>query len=147
MERQSKKATTVRRRARGRNLNLLFTLLGVIAAYVGWRLISPEIAAYEIKGTMKVVCNEYMRNVFYNEKPQTWEKKWSRRVRSLGIPMNKNQYRFKVLDGCNTKKCSCDAEAVFQLKTPWVGLDQFFDIPPRVTTHRNKLHVDYRAVY
>lgn len=136
-----------RRRARGQKINLAIFFLVVVVGYVVWRLTAPEIIAYQVTGIMKVVCNEYMRQTFFNH-PKAWERTWQSRVRKIGISqMGKQQYKFTVSDPCTGKQCSCDAEAVFELTTPWVFLEDFIDIKPRRTVHRKKQHVDYRAYY
>jgi hypothetical protein len=136
------------RRANGRKLNILYALIASIVLYVVWVLLTPEMIAYQAGGVLKVTCTTAMRETFYRSKKTTWEKSWVRRAHSLGIrKMDPEQYEFTISEPCTMKTCSCEAETVFQLITPWIWLDQIIDIEPRTTTHRKSTSVDYRAEY
>jgi hypothetical protein len=138
------------RRANGRRLNIVYTLIGVIGLYVGWVLLTPEITAYEVGGILKVACNNYIRENAYRSDETTWHKQFLRRVRSAGVKgVNEDQYEFELSERCSLRKgCSCDAEMVFELVTPWPVLGDYVDaFQPRHTVHRKKIHVDYRVNY
>lgn len=136
-------------RAHGRNINLLLIVLAMVAAYVGWTLLQPQLVAYELKGAMKVICNSKIRETLWqlDDSKMKWKREWQSRHRRIVGPLHDDQWEFKISNPCARKDCSCTAEAIFERETHWQLLEDLIEIKPYKTVHNPKVYVDYIAEY
>jgi hypothetical protein len=133
--------------ARGRTINLLLFLAIVAGAYVGYVTLQPWVQGYELKAIQKVVCTQYMRETIFRSRRAEWQKTWVHRMNRIGLNLQEHQYQFNLSDPCTRKRCSCQAEAVFEGSSNWIILEDFTDIEPFRQVRRVKVDTPYRANY
>lgn len=140
-----------RHTAAGKKLNYALGFLAVIVLYVGYVLLTPRLTAYELKTAMRPICVTYMGAVMAkgmsSDRSLDWQRDFEARYRRLEIPLREDQWAFTASNPCTRQVCSCTAEAVFELATPWLYLEDFVEVAPYKSTHHVKVDVDWKSHY